>query len=34
MVFEWDPVQYFGLLSVILVFFAVILRHSLKNYIY
>ncbi|MCD4800082.1 MAG: AcrB/AcrD/AcrF family protein [Methanococcoides sp.] len=34
MVFEWDPVQYFGLLAVILVFFAVILRHSLKNYIY
>ncbi|WP_440952107.1 AcrB/AcrD/AcrF family protein [Methanococcoides sp. FTZ1] len=34
MVFEWDPVGYFGLAAVILVFFAVILHHSLKNYIY
>ncbi|WP_135612349.1 AcrB/AcrD/AcrF family protein [Methanococcoides sp. AM1] len=34
MVFEWNPLEYFGLLAVILVFFAVILHHSLKNYIY
>ncbi|WP_445475781.1 AcrB/AcrD/AcrF family protein [Methanococcoides methylutens] len=34
MVFEWNPFEYFGLVAVILVFFAVILRHSLKNYIY
>ena len=34
MVFEWNPLGYFSLLAVILVFFAVILHHSLKNYIY
>ncbi|SET12151.1 hypothetical protein SAMN04488587_0038 [Methanococcoides vulcani] len=34
MIFEWNPFEYFGLLAVILVFFAVILHHSLKNYIY
>ncbi|NPE31616.1 AcrB/AcrD/AcrF family protein [Methanococcoides sp. SA1] len=34
MVFEWNPFEYFGLLAVILVFFIVILHHSLKNYIY
>jgi formate hydrogenlyase subunit 3/multisubunit Na+/H+ antiporter MnhD subunit len=32
MVFEWDPVQYFGLLAVILAFFFVVLYHSVKNY--
>ncbi|UGV41247.1 AcrB/AcrD/AcrF family protein [Methanococcoides orientis] len=33
-VFDWNPFEYFGLVAVILVFFAVILHHSLKNYIY
>jgi len=32
MQFVWDPVSYFGLLAVIIVFFAVILYHSVKNY--
>jgi formate hydrogenlyase subunit 3/multisubunit Na+/H+ antiporter MnhD subunit len=32
MQFVWDPVQYFGLLAVILVFFFVVLYHSVKNY--
>ncbi|KGK99644.1 hypothetical protein LI82_01345 [Methanococcoides methylutens] len=32
MQFVWDPVSYFGLLAVIIVFFGVILYHSVKNY--
>lgn len=32
MQFVWDPVAYFGLLAVIIVFFTVILYHSVKNY--
>jgi formate hydrogenlyase subunit 3/multisubunit Na+/H+ antiporter MnhD subunit len=32
MVFEWNPFEYFGLLAVIIVFFSVILYHSVKNY--
>ena len=32
MEFIWNPVSYFGLLAVILVFFGVILSHSVKNY--
>ena len=34
MKFVWDPVAYFGLLAVILIFFAVVLVHSVKNYRY
>lgn len=30
----WNPVGYFGTLAIILVFFAVILYHSVKNYDY
>ena len=32
MEFVWNPVSYFGLLAVILVFFGVIMYHSVKNY--
>ncbi|SET09176.1 hypothetical protein SAMN04488587_2292 [Methanococcoides vulcani] len=32
MQFVWDPVAYFSLLAVIIVFFFVILYHSVKNY--
>ncbi|MBP2029786.1 formate hydrogenlyase subunit 3/multisubunit Na+/H+ antiporter MnhD subunit [Methanohalophilus levihalophilus] len=32
MQFVWDPVAYFSLLAVILVFFIVILYHSVRNY--
>lgn len=32
--FTWEPVEYFGLLAVIIGFFAVILYHSVKNYSY
>ncbi|MEA1985012.1 MAG: AcrB/AcrD/AcrF family protein [Euryarchaeota archaeon] len=32
MQFVWDPVAYFSLLAVILVFFGVIMYHSVKSY--
>jgi len=32
MKFVWDPVSYFSLVAVILVFFGVVLFHSVKNY--
>nr|WP_135612615.1 AcrB/AcrD/AcrF family protein [Methanococcoides sp. AM1] len=32
MQFVWDPASYFSLVAVILVFFVVILYHSVKNY--
>ncbi|MDK2891720.1 AcrB/AcrD/AcrF family protein [Methanohalophilus sp.] len=32
MQFVWDPSAYFSLLAIIIVFFIVILYHSVKNY--
>lgn len=32
MKFTWDPVAYFTSLAIIIVFFVVVLYHSVKNY--